>query len=87
MEERHMNPLEMVGPEVLRRLESQAVAHDRSVQSEAAAILSSALESVEEPVDDSAWAMFRKLREQHGTVDEFEIPPRKGSPARWADFS
>lgn len=87
MEERHTNPLEEIDPEVLRRLERRAETHARSVQSEAAAILTSALESVEEPVDDSAWAMFRKLREEYGTVDEFEIPPRTGSPARWADFS
>lgn len=87
MEERHTNPLEAMDPELLRRLEIRAETHARSVQSEAAAILTSALEQVEEPVDDSAWAMFRRLREQYGTVDDFEIPPRKGSPARWVDFS
>ncbi|MFG3339870.1 hypothetical protein [Glycomyces sp. NPDC048151] len=86
MEEGHTNPLEAIDADTLRRLELRAESHSRSIQSEAAVILTSVLESDEAPIDDSAWEMFRKLREQFGTVDEFEIPPREGSPARAAVF-
>jgi hypothetical protein len=83
MEERHTNPLEAMDPEALHRLEFQVAAHFRSVEAEAAYILTLATETP----DTSAGAMFRRLREKYGTFEGFEVPSRTDSPARWVDFS
>jgi plasmid stability protein len=83
MEEGHTNPLEAMDPEALRRLELRAAAHFRSVEGEAAHILTRATESA----DTSAGAAFRGLREKYGTFEGFDIPSRTDSPERWVDFS
>lgn len=84
MEERHTNPLETMDPEALRRLELRAAQHDRSVEDEAAAILTTAVEPFESA---DAWFEDRLAGTGGFSEDEFPIPPRTGSPARWASFS
>jgi plasmid stability protein len=83
MEERHTNPLEMMEPEELRLLKRRAAKHEHSVEEEAVLILSSAVDPAERSADD--W--FEARLAGTGGFDELRIPPRTGSPARWADFS
>ncbi|MEU6859163.1 plasmid stabilization protein [Glycomyces sp. NPDC046736] len=84
MEERHTNPLEAMDPETLRRLERRAAKHARSVEDEAVAILTTAVEPFESA---NTWFEERLAGTGGFAEDEFSIPPRTGSPARWADFS
>lgn len=39
------------------------------------------------PVEESAEDAFRKLLTDDWEGVDIPIPPRKGSPARWVDFS
>lgn len=67
-------------------LKVRAAQHDRSMQAELRAMILEAKQA-EESADNSAGAFFDRLREKYGTFDDIPIPPRTGSPARWADFS
>jgi plasmid stability protein len=75
-----------IDPDTYRWLKIRAAHHERSMQAELRAIILD-LKAAEESADNSAGAIFRKLREQYGTFEEFEIPSRTDSPERWVDFS
>lgn len=69
-----------------RWLKVRAAQHDRSMQAELRAMILE-IKQADESADNSAGAMFRKLREQYGTFDEFEIPSRAEMSDRTVDFS
>lgn len=73
-------------PETYKWLKVRAAQHERSMQAELRAIIDDA-KHADETADNSVGAAFRKIKEKYGSFDEFEVPPRTGSTARWVDFS
>jgi len=74
-----------IDPELYRWLKIRAAQHDRSLEAEARAIFADVKRS-EETDDGTLGAWFRTHVDSTGGFDDLEIPPRSGSPARWADF-
>jgi len=70
-------------PETLNLLKRRAAKHAHSVEEEAIDILTRVVDPAERSADD--W--FEARLADTGGFDELRIPPRTGSPARWADFS
>lgn len=67
-------------------LKIRAAQHERSMQAELRAMILE-IKQADESADNSVGAVFREIREQYGTFDEFEIPPRSEMPERTVDFS
>jgi plasmid stability protein len=75
-----------IDPETYKWLKVRAAQHERSMQAELRAMLED-LKKADEDGGESVGAWFRRRLDGTGGFDELEIPTRKGSTIRWADFS